>query len=288
MRIRALVLVVMATAVGAQAATVVLKGGKRLDVERFTRSGNAVVVQFADGRFVSYPLNAVDLSATATANATAEAPQPTPTPEGPHSPFFAAQSTEGGSVLVITDADVAHVDDTAGEQATEDEADQGSGGAVVLRGWEKRQVEPGVWEITATIANTGEFPVQAINASIGLADREGERLGSATAAYPGRLEPGEQGVITVRVPSEAEPMQVTFDFQWQSIRPVPQEQPAEATGAPAPSPRTPPAAATPPGFTVPPGSSPNAMPANPMAVPPDLTSPPIPPSVPRPTPEPGR
>ena len=58
----------------AWAATVVLTGGKRLDVASYSVSGSYVTVQYANGRRESYPLSAVDLAATRAASGQVAAP----------------------------------------------------------------------------------------------------------------------------------------------------------------------------------------------------------------------
>ncbi len=51
----------MVAAANASAATVVLKGGKQLEVASLQRQGNYFVVKQASGRVESYPVAAVDL-----------------------------------------------------------------------------------------------------------------------------------------------------------------------------------------------------------------------------------
>lgn len=72
-----LIVAVLVVAAGADAATVVLKGGKRLDVASVQRQGNYYVVRLASGLLESYPAAAVDVEATRVAN---EVPAPPATP----------------------------------------------------------------------------------------------------------------------------------------------------------------------------------------------------------------
>lgn len=284
MRKLALIVLAVTTATAAGAATVVLKGGNRLEVDRYVQKGNYIIVQYADGRLTSYPLAAVDLDATRTAN---EVAVPTPAeavPEGPHSPFFGAQAAAGTAAVTVTDADVTHVEEPEAEG--EGETAKPSGQAVVLLGYDRQEVEPGVWEITATIANSSEYPVRAVNANVTLLDAQSKALGASSAAYEGELQPGGQGAVVARIPSGEPPARVSFTFTWQEIRPA-QPQSGDETAAPAPSRMPQQLQEAPPRYEVPPGASPNTMPDNPNAMPP-LTEPPAAsaPQVPRPTPEP--
>jgi hypothetical protein len=283
-------------AVGVDAATVVLQGGKRVDVSRFERRGNYFILTLPNGGMVSYPVAAVDVPATdAAAGITPASSQPT-APSGPHSPFFKAQATNEKSALTITDSDVQHIAPIEGGGEPPSGAAPGGAMGVVLVGYEKKQVEPGTWEITATIANHGANPARAINANVQLADKDGQVVGSGTTGYPGELKPGEQGVVTARVAAQGEPSQVSFDFKWQEVKAVPKaggEAGGPGTTAPPQGTASPAAEAsgggeTPaPGWEAPAGSSPTAGPGNPMAVPP-VTAPPAEtaPQVPRPTPAP--
>jgi hypothetical protein len=283
-----LVVVVLATALCAEAATVVLKGGKRLDVAGFQRQGNYVMIKHTDGRMESYPVAAVDLEATKAANEVPATPGPAPVaaPVGPHSPFFGAQSKTGKPVVVVTDNDVQHVkppDEGEGEGTPKTPGQRVSPeGEVVLVDYAKQKTEDGSWEVTATIANKGGSPVTGISADVRLLDAKGVTIASGTASMAGTLAPTAQGSLTTRIACPIEPVQIGFSFHWQSVTPQPTPVPS-AVPAPAAAPAAKPAPsgpAQPAGFTVPPGSSPNAMPNNPMAVP-SLTTPPTSLQVPR-------
>lgn len=268
----------------ARAETVVLKGGKRLDVQRFEQRGNYVIVQYAGGRLESYPMVAVDLAATREANGMTPA-APSGRDTGPHSPFFAAQAGRGSAAVAITDADVQHlVPEEEGEEGGAAAKAAPGDGSVVLLGYEKKQLEDGQFEITATVANNGTAPVQNITTKFRLLDREGKTIGEGTAGYAGQLAPGAQGALTATVAAAGDPTQVSFEFQWQTIKPVAKEQ-AEG-GAEGATAATKPAAGVQPGEMQPPaGAPPLTQPPNPMALPP-VTAPPAntAPQVPPPTP----
>jgi len=284
---------VLVAAAGAEAATLVLKGGKQLEVTSAQRQGNYFVVKYANGRVESYPVAAVDVDATRVAS---EVPAPPPTlapPSGPHSPFFGAQSSPGKPVIVVTDDDVQHVvppDEAESPAAAKGGARPAADGQVVLVDYGKQQIEEGLWEITATIINSGSSAVTGVTADVRLLDAEGKAVGSGTAALEGTLAPTQQAAVTARVASPVEPIQIGFSFRWQAITPQAPAAAAEpgaaasasgeAKKAPAPA-----APAPPPGFTVPAGSSPNTLPSDQMAVPGNLLEPPTSLQVARPQPE---
>jgi hypothetical protein len=280
-------------ATGADAATVVLKGGRQLDVASVRRQGNNFVVTHANGRVEAYPAAAVDLEATRIANEV-PAPPPSPAPAlGPHSPFFGAQASPGKPVIVVTDDDVQHVvppDEDEAAWTVKPQSQAPAEGQVTLIDYGKQRLEDGSWEISATVINSGRSPVAGISADVRLMDAEGKVIGSGTGTMEGTLAPTQQGAVTARVSSPVEPVQIGFSFRWQSITPAPEAEAgggdaSKAEAKPAPAQPVPAAAAPPAGYTVPPGSSPNTLPTNAMAVPGNLLEPPVALQVPRPQPE---
>jgi hypothetical protein len=261
---------VLAVAVTVDAATVVLKGGRKVEVASYEQRGNLVVLRHADGRIESYPLTAVDLDGTRQANQVAAPAAPAATPTGPHSPFFAARSTPGAAATTVTDADVQMLAPTAAVAEGEATPTPDVLARIVLLSQQYRQRSDGQWDVVATVANQGGAPASAIVATIRLLDATGQVIGSGSASLPGPLAPQQQGTLNAVLGASATPTQVAFDLQWQSIREVP------ATPAPAPTP----VAARPAGGTAaaapPPtvpvygrveGSSPNSVPSNPNALP---------------------
>jgi hypothetical protein len=169
-------------------ATVVLKGGKRLDVANYTVNGSYVTVEYTGGRRESYPLAAVDLQATRKAGGVKTEAPGAAKPEGPHSPFLGAKSSGGSGGLVVTDADVKHTetpgtgDETKKEETKEESGDGTEDSQVVLVGYEKKKVGDKDWEITATVANVGKTSVQNVSATMRILDSKGKPLtvGSGT------------------------------------------------------------------------------------------------------------
>jgi hypothetical protein len=270
----AILVAALMVAGAASAATVVLSGGKRLEVTSYTVGGSYVVVHYSNGRVESYPLAVVDLAATRAAAGTTTA-APTGEHAGePHSPFFAAKSSAGKSGVVVTDADVKHVETgdegVAPEEEKKDEGAQETGTQVTLVSYAKKKVAEGEWDITATVANVGTTAVNGVNAVMRVLDDQGKPVATGSGSFPGRLEPGKQATITAHVALQGEPFQVAVDLSWREIRPNPQ--PAATPGPAAASPgaqrTTPQASATAPtGWTVAAGASPSTLPANVMALP---------------------
>ena len=259
------VLAAVAVAVAAESATVVLRGGKQIEVASFEQKGNLLILKHEDGSVVSYPLGAVDMERTRVANQKPE-PSPAAPPSGPHSPFFEARSVPGGSAVIVTDADVQHIGERAEEGKIEEQATTPEGAQVSLVSYDRKKLAEGEWEVTATIVNQGGAPASSISANVRLLALDGKALGSGTGKYEGQLAPKQQGALTVKVAAAGDVGQVGFEFQWVSIEPV------RPTPAPAPGLTTPPATApapapapSPTGYgVVPPGSSPNTVPGNPL------------------------
>jgi hypothetical protein len=249
----------------AGAATVVLTGGKRLDVASYTVGGSYVVVRYANGRNESYPLSVVDLQATRDAAGTQATPA-AEQPAEPHSPFFGAKAAAGKGGVLVTDADVKHIE-SADEEATPVEDKKGGetqqgGGQVSLVSYERRKVAEGQWDITATVANVGSTAVSSIGALMRVLDEQGKPVTTGSGTFAGKLEPGKQATITARVALASEPFQVAFDLTWREVRPTPKPGATPAPGA-AGTPQTPASASS--ASSAPTPSGPNTMPPNVMA-----------------------
>jgi hypothetical protein len=266
-----MLLVTLVLAVGVQAATVVLTGGKRLDVSAYSVNGSYVTVHYANGREEWYPIAAVDLVATKAASGQkSAAPAGAASDSGPHSPFLGARASTKPGGLVVTDADVKHIDtEAAGEEAEKESPEAPLGGQVVLVSYEKKLVGKGEWAITATVANQGKNAVQNVSAVVRVLDAKGKPVTTGSSSVLGKLDPGKQGTITARVALDTEPPQVAVDLSWQEIKPVATPAAKQVpAGAPKPGGQAsmsaaPAAAAGPP---TPASVSPNSLPANMMAV----------------------
>jgi hypothetical protein len=258
-------------AVGAHAATVVLTGGKRIEVAAYSVSGSYVNVHYANGREEWYPLAAVDLAATRAASGQSAAPPAAAVDSGPHSPFLGARASAKPGGVVVTDADVKHVDTEAtGGEAKKKEDEPPANGPVVLVGYEKKPAGKGAWEITATVANQGKNAVQNVSGLVRIVDDKGKAVTTGSGSVLAKLDPGAQGKITARVATDVDPAQVIVELSWQEIRPGPTAAGKPATPA-VPKPQgqalrsNAPAAAA-PGLSIPAGASPNSVPSNIMSV----------------------
>ncbi len=272
MRKLAILLAALLVTAEAGAATVVLTGGKRLEVASYTVAGSYVVVQYANGRRESYPLSVVDIQATRAAAGAKPAAAPAQE-EGPHSPFLGARSSSGKGGVLVTDADVQHIETaTEGEGAGDkkEEGQEETGTQVALVGYEKKQVADGEWDIIATVANQGKTTVNGVTAVMRVLDDSGKPVATSTGSFSGKLDPGKQATITAHVSLRGEPFQVAVDLSWQQVRPTvaPAATPASPTASRPQPPPAKPSPVAPAGWSVPAGSPPNTMPANVMAVPP--------------------
>ncbi len=255
-----MLLAAFVVAVEVQGATVVLSGGKRLEVAKYTVNGSYVTVEYANGRRESYPVSTVDLAATEAAKGEKVSAPKAPADAGPHSPFLGAKSAAGSGALLVTDADVKHVEkeDDEGEPENKEEQATDGGNQVVLLSYDKRPAGEGQWDITANVANVGKNPVQAVSAFVRVVDNTGKPLASGSGTLGGKLEPGKQGAITARVTMDGEPSSVAVDLSWQEIKPAP----SPAVKAPV----APQAAAPKPETPAPSNPSPNAVPSNVMSL----------------------
>lgn len=185
---------------GASADVIVLRDGARVETSGAWEVRDATVV-FRDenGRLRSLQLEQVDLAASrrATTRARREArPRRRAAREAP--------------ALVLTDADVEHVDPQApagdadgddGDASAEQEA-----AAVVVTEW-TQQVDPDTGGVTlrGSVRNTGGDTVGSLRVLVELYDAEGAQLASTTAAVqPPALTPRASGRFQVRIPGVRE------------------------------------------------------------------------------------
>jgi hypothetical protein len=281
--VKRLLIVIFAVlvAVTASASTVVLTTGKRLEVARFATQGDLVVLFYSNGRVESYPLSLLDRAATDAANAVPTA-VPRPTPTGPRSPFLGAIARTGGTAPTIKDEDVRHVDEEEGngEAKKEEETKAPAAAEVVLSGYDRARLDDGSWEITANVTNKGGLAAKNVMVSVRALDADGKSVATGSGTLDGDLAAGAQGTVKIKIEPSGGFTQLGFDLGWQEIRPGPTPSPKTA-GESTPTAAVPPAAAA-PQYGMAPGSSPNAVPQNPNARPPLLSSPQVVPAPPPP------
>lgn len=271
-------LVVVLLAGSAAAATLVLKGGKRLEAESFVQQGNLMRVTLANGRTVSYPMAAVDLAATAGANPVAE-PAVEVKEEGLQSPFAAAKATEGSGSMKVTDSDVGRVfpgesDDEEGSKDDKEKPATEKGASVQVLSFDAKPAEEGQIDLAVVVANQGDADAGSVTIAATGFDKENQQVGAASGTVPGKLEPGKQATVPMKMSATASPARFQFRLQYQSLEELEPRKEVEGgteTGA------TPPAEPTPRSirFQAPPNTMlpPNQVNANPMAQVP-LTAPP--------------
>ncbi|MGQ9496058.1 MAG: hypothetical protein ACUVRY_07380 [Thermoanaerobaculaceae bacterium] len=213
-------------------AVVVLKGGKKLEVVSYEKKGNYLVAVQANGRRVTYPMSAVDVEATNRANAVSAEVVPPEKPQAPKSPFAPAVAKPGEAVTSITDADVQKVAPAAGagEEEQAEEKPREEGGVVVL-GWFSRELEEGQQEVVVQLANQNRVPVQDVMVSVRAMGPEGKVVGTGSGTYPGRVLPGQEFTVPVRIPAPVAPDKVLFSVTWKQLSASPEAQPP-APGAP--------------------------------------------------------
>lgn len=226
----------LVVAASVQGATLVLKGGKRVEVASYEQQGTFVVVKLPGGTVQSYPASVVDMPATLAANKIQKATPP-PVTEEPHSPFFRALSTPGTAAVAVTDADfkrpLGEESGGAEGEATPAATPAEDAAHVVLVSHDRKRLEDGSWEITGTVANQGTVEASNVSAAVRLLDADGKVIGSGTGTLSGTLAPGAQGNIVTHLAADGTPGQVSFELQWQSIRQT--GQPKQVT-KPAPKP----------------------------------------------------
>lgn len=231
----ALALVLLLLAGSLAASTLVLKGGKRLEVQGFVQQGNMMLVTLPDGRVQSYPLPAIDLAATSAANPAPADPAQVK-PAGPQSPFAAAKSAPADEgTLVVTDSDVAH----AAPQSEEEAAAGGDGQAkgdvgpakVELVSYQKKPVGENEWELAVVIENAGGADAGGVVVTAHATDDSGNSLGSGSGSVPGKIEPGKKATVTIKMASFGAANAFRFDISFQSIRVVPPPETSGATAA---------------------------------------------------------
>lgn len=272
----ALVIVLLAGSVSA--ATLVLKGGKRLEAESFVQEGNLMRVTLANGRVVSYPMAAVDLTATEEANPIA-APVAEVRKEGLQSPFAAAKAAEGQGSMKVTDQDVGRVlpsdeDEGEGSKDEKEKAAAEKGASVQVLSFEAKPAEEGQIDLTVVVANQGDAEAGGVTIAATGFDRENQQVGTAAGTVPGKLEPGKQATVPIKMSVSSGPSRFQFRLQYQSLVELEPRKQVEGEAEPGAA-----AAAQPTPnmirFQAPPNTMapPNQVNANPMAQVP-LTAPP--------------
>lgn len=267
-------LVIVILASSSQAAILVFKTGKRMEVASFQNKAGSIIVKHANGRMESFPVTAVDLEATRKANGIAEPQKPTPSAPSPHSPYLNAVSAGGGAAApTIKDSDVRkYIPPDSANQDGENKKPENDGQVAIIDTQAKKTGD-GQWEVAITVSNLGTMSAQGVSVNVRAIDQN-NKVTNASGTLSGSLEPGKQATIPVRLSTPTEPSQFSYDVKWQVIKPAPTptasvpQQMRQKAGAQATEtvPGTKPAT-TPPANSIPQGASPMTIPNNPMGVP---------------------
>ncbi len=215
-------ILVLTAAAPAAADWLVTTSGEEIETAgEWEVRGALVVFQTPDGRLNSLRASEVDLDASherTTAPVVEPEPEPEPTPRGP--------------VLVITDADVAHVAadfEETGEPEAEDgpEAEDSPAASVleVVRWQDLVDVQANTLQIFGSVANRGESVVTNARVMVRLLDRSGDLLESqrATLGEPA-IGPGAMTSFSATFPGSPGFASVEFDVQARGfrVRPAPE------------------------------------------------------------------
>lgn len=164
---------VVVTAPAARADWLVTKDGDRIETQGpWEQRGRLVVFTTAKGDLASMRATELDLDASQAATEAALVPVAPPAPE----PVAAPKS-----VLVITDADVDHVEEATaeGEEEAEEEV---SAQDVVVTSWQQSQPPEGNGiAIRGTVRNNGDTVATQVRLMVDVLDREGQSLGNQEA-----------------------------------------------------------------------------------------------------------
>jgi hypothetical protein len=182
--------------------------------------GEMVIFTSPGGVLSSLPLSAVDLEASeahgrAMARAAAGA-------------LEAQQPTKGTAVLVLTDADVRHVDpevpvlpeEQAETEAAGSAASQSSPAELVVVDWEENlDFEQNSLEIVGSLRNAGRNPATSILLNVLLYNDSGTLLGKSEARLvKAALNPGESTRFVASFSSSLTFSEAKFDIQSRGFR----------------------------------------------------------------------
>lgn len=220
MRATAVLAVVVLTVAPAFALEVILQDGAVIVAESYEVVGGYVTIQLPGGGQLAYATEDVDLEATRAGQGISD--EPAAEPQRPGKPASLADAAAAmreqsvgaeGSVLSITDADVAHVDPAApGASADEGEAEDtapppGSetGGDVRAVRLNLKEVRQGEYRFTGGVLNAYDFPVRNVYLQVSLSTVGGEDLGQRRIQVADVLEPGASEAFDVAVESATRP-----------------------------------------------------------------------------------
>lgn len=214
----------------ASADVLVLHDGSRVEsAGAWEQRGPMIVFRTTDGRLASLQARQVDLEASREATEAAKAAAAAAATRA------AAPPPEKKPILVLTDADVAHVFPSAGGDAEEavDEEAPAEGERLAVVEWVKVP-DPDLEGVTirGRVRNTSEETVGGIRLEIGLYDGEGTRVAAGTAPVrPPSLPPGAEGRFELTVTDAVDFAAARFDISSTALATA-QQPPAEVPRRP--------------------------------------------------------
>lgn len=225
------------------ADVVVLRGGGRIELQKpWVRQGNQAILTRADGTLLSVPVSEIDLKATAAAKAARAAAKPVSSAAGAleapqESPAQAARATarEGRKARVkITDADVAHVEESA-EGEKKEPAAPAEGGRLEVADFTQEKTG-GNLIVRGSIRNAGATPATSARMTVTALDQKGEKIASGEAALSkGIVEPGATISFSATI-AVGEKLSASLRFAPQWIAAAPASPAAVAATSPTPGP----------------------------------------------------
>ncbi len=179
--------------------TVVLKGGQTLEVREARTMGGMVYVTMPSGEMRAYALSDVDLEASGLAPKKKEEDAGT-TPAASSSLVALARKDRGTPRVVITDADVAHVERPAA--GAEGDVQQVSGKeasstlSVSVSGYDRKGQ---TLTIKGQVANQGKVPISGVRVEAVVKNGSGKTVARAQKVIDGTVDGGRTKAFTMEV-----------------------------------------------------------------------------------------
>jgi DNA polymerase III subunit gamma/tau len=200
--------------------TVVLKGGKTLELSKpYIVRGTQALMTLKDGTLISVSIADIDRAATQGARRR-------PAADGNAAPLALspaeaakAQKAHPKAKLKIDDSDVAHGDSgPAPEDASPEAAEGAEGGDAKVEVVDFDQRPSGnTLAIKGTLRNSGKAPAQNVALSVSAIDGTGKAVASTNATVAaGSLEPGSSATFTASLPTAARASTLRFVPRWSS------------------------------------------------------------------------
>jgi hypothetical protein len=223
-----------AFAIVSASETVVLKGGKTLELSKpYVIRGSQALMTLKDGTLISVAAADIDTAATRAARRARPVPaQPT----GPLSPAEAAkaQKAHAKARVKIGDDDVGHVLDTGETQpsaADEAAAESEQGARLEVVDFDQRP-SGDTLNVKGTLRNSGKAVAENIALSVSAIDAAGKAVATANAIVAaGSLESGSTASFTAALPTAVKASTLRFTPRWSGAASVAKPEGATAPGA---------------------------------------------------------